>query len=209
MSIDDQLVAFRTLAYVLTVIGVCLSLLYIFGIPEVKLTNASIKYKEFLNLKDLQDDRGDFALETPRNTTWKHWLTNGAFYIHAFVYMMARMTVNVTMTLTPFYLIHVLNFKYIEGEPLRPEIATVPLASYTTSMLFSLFGYAALVRRFGNRTTPLLIGSVVTCMASVPFLFMCSEISWLVYIAASFQGVGLSIMLNIATSLISDVIGHD
>lgn len=33
--------------------------------------------------------------------------------------------------------------------------------------------------------------------------------SWLVYIAASFQGIGLSIMLNISTSLISDVIGDD
>ena len=32
---------------------------------------------------------------------------------------------------------------------------------------------------------------------------------WLVFVCASFQGVGLAIMLNISTSLISDVIGKD
>ena len=56
---------------------------------------------------------------------------------------------------------------------------------------------------------PLFIGVLITCGASVPFIFMKPSFSWLVYIAASIQGVGLSIMLNIATSLISDVIGDD
>ena len=63
--------------------------------------------------------------------------------------------------------------------------------------------------RFGNRLYPLLIGVIITIVASVPYFFMRSSFSWLVYIAASFQGIGLAIMLNIATSLISDVIGDD
>ena len=50
---------------------------------------------------------------------------------------------------------------------------------------------------------------LITCVASVPFIFMKPSFAWLVYIVASAQGIGLSIMLNIATSLISDVIGDD
>ena len=122
--------------------------------------------------------------------------------------MFARMAVNVTMTLTPFYLIHVLKYEAKENEPVPPVIATVPLASYTTSMLFSLFGYGRLVNAFGNRLIPLMIGVIITCAASVPFIFMKPSFAWLVYIAASAQGIGLSIMLNIATSLISDVINR-
>jgi Na+/melibiose symporter-like transporter len=35
------------------------------------------------------------------------------------------------------------------------------------------------------------------------------EVRWVAFLAASIQGVGLAIMLNTATSLISDVIGKD
>jgi len=129
--------------------------------------------------------------------------------MYAAVYTFARMAVNATMTLTPFYLIHVLKFEGEEGRPTPPQIATVPLASYTTSMLFSIFFYNKMVNRFGNRMIPLLIGVIITCGSSLPFLFLRPSVSWLVYIAASFQGIGLAIMLNIATSLISDVIGDD
>ena len=41
------------------------------------------------------------------------------------------------------------------------------------------------------------------------FLTSNPKTRWLVYILSSIQGVGLAIMLNTATSLISDVIGKD
>uniref|UniRef100_A0A7S3JHT4 Major facilitator superfamily (MFS) profile domain-containing protein n=1 Tax=Euplotes harpa TaxID=151035 RepID=A0A7S3JHT4_9SPIT len=214
LTIDDQILTFRLLAYTLTFIGLFTSALFIFFVPEVRLTALAIAYdkayKKANGMKDdIKEERPSRATISEDVTSWTQWLTNGAFYIHGVVYMFARMAVNVTMTLTPFYLIHVLDFEQKENEPVPPEIATVPLASYTMSMLFSLFGYGRLVKAFGNRLIPLLIGVIITCGASVPFIFMKPSFSWLVYFAASFQGIGLSIMLNIATSLISDVIGDD
>ena len=38
---------------------------------------------------------------------------------------------------------------------------------------------------------------------------MIPSFSWLLYIAVSVQGVGLSMMLNIATSFISDLVGNN
>ena len=76
-------------------------------------------------------------------------------------------------------------------------------------MIFSLLFYGRLVAAFGNRLHPLLIGVILTVGSSIPFYFMRPSFSWLVYVVVGFQGIGLAIMLNIATSLISDVIGND
>lgn len=215
LLIDDQILTFRLLAYTLTLIGLFTSLFFIFFVPEARLSQEALTYDKAYKLANGGKSNDDENKNKNRQSvsenisSWTQWLTNGAFYIHAVVYMFARMAVNVTMTLTPFYLIHVLKYEIDESKPVPPIIATVPLASYTTSMLFSLFGYGRLVKAFGNRLIPLMIGVIITCAASVPFIFMKPSFAWLVYIAASAQGIGLSIMLNIATSLISDVIGND
>lgn len=213
--IDGQILLFRLLAYTLTGIGAVTSILFIIGVPEAQLSREAIEYDKAYKkangkVEEPQDkERASRATISENVSSWTQWLTNGAFYIHAVVYMFARMAVNVTMTLTPFYLLYVLDFEGNDDQPTPPQIVTVPLASYTTSMIFSLLFYGRLVRAFGNRLVPLLIGVIVTVLASIPFLFMKPSFSWLVYIAASVQGVGLSILLNIATSLISDVIGDD
>jgi hypothetical protein len=50
----------------------------------------------------------------------------------------------------------------------------------------------------------------VSC-GSIPYAFLndSPNISWLVYVLSPIQGVGLAIMINSATSLISDVIGKN
>lgn len=213
LVIDNAIWTFRLLAYTLTAIGLVTSGFFIFGLPEATLTKEAIVYdKAYRRANDTREEdekKPTRETETESVKSWKQWLVNGAFYVHAVVYTFARMAVNVTMTLTPFYLIKVLDFKEKPGQPIPPEIATVPLASYTASMIFSLVFYGRLVNAFGNRLIPLLIGVIITCASSIPYLFMQPSFSWLVYITASFQGVGLAIMLNIATSLISDVIGDD
>ncbi len=48
-------------------------------------------------------------------------------------------------------------------------------------------------------------------VGSIPLAFLNSDVNvrWLIYVCAAIQGIGLAIMLNTATSLISDVIGND
>ena len=52
---------------------------------------------------------------------------------------------------------------------------------------------------------------MIISIGSLPYVFLNSnpDVRWLVYLLSSIQGVGLAIMLNTATSLISDVIGKD
>lgn len=88
---------------------------------------------------------------------WKAWLGKGTFYVHGFVYMLVRVAVNVTMTVQPFYLEKALKFgadnshnnrciyyqKYHPDEvynvPTPFELSAVPLGSYITSLIFSIW----------------------------------------------------------------------
>ena len=68
-----------------------------------------------------------------------------------------------------------------------------------------------MTRYLRNRILPMLVSVVLILVSSTPLYFLNSEpsIRWLVYPLAALQGVGIAIMLNTATSLISDVIGND
>jgi len=56
----------------------------------------------------------------------------------------------------------------------------------------------------------MLVSIVVIVVSSAPLFFLTDNgYNWLVYPLSAIQGVGIAIMLNTATSLISDVIGND
>ena len=55
------------------------------------------------------------------------------------VYMLVRITVNVTMTVQPFYLNKVTQYEGTDDDPTPPPLALVPLLSYVMSMFFSIY----------------------------------------------------------------------
>lgn len=125
--------------------------------------------------------------------------------------MLVRLAMNLTMTVIPFYLNTII--KVPEPSPtngVSTTIALVPLVSFTASAVFSLFFYNKLITYFGNRLKPLFIGAVVITAGSLPFTFMVESFGqYLIYLCVAVQGIGLAILLNTATSIISDVIGDD
>ena len=66
-----------------------------------------------------------------------------------------------------------------------------------------------MTRVLRNRFYPMLVAIVVIVVTSLPMGFLGKDSRNWIYPCAGFQGVGLAIMLNTATSLISDVIGND
>jgi Na+/melibiose symporter-like transporter len=141
--------------------------------------------------------------------TWKDWLKEPTFYIHGCVYMLVRVAVNVTMTMQPFFLTIVTKFPATEENPTPVELALVPLISYVISLIFSLFIQQPMTRALRNRFLPMLIAILTLIVTSAPLAFLNKDNQNWVYPLAGFQGVGLAIMLNTATSMISDVIGND
>ena len=68
-----------------------------------------------------------------------------------------------------------------------------------------------MTRCLRNRMYPMLVAIVIIIVTSIPLVYLPSEgiNRLMVYPLVAIQGVGLAIMLNTATSLISDVIGSD
>lgn len=123
--------------------------------------------------------------------------------------MLARISMNVTASIMPFYLETVMGFEATDDKPTPVQIAIVPLISYITSLIYSLFFQQKLTQYFRNRLIPILFSVVIGGITAIPFMIMNTDPAnnWLVYPASALQGIGLAIQLNSATSLISDVIG--
>ena len=67
-----------------------------------------------------------------------------------------------------------------------------------------------MTRCLRNRMYPMALSVVVIGVTSLPLAFLTGGPDrYLVYPLAAIQGIGIAIMLNTATSLISDVIGTD
>jgi len=107
--------------------------------------------------------------------------------MYGLVYTMVRIAVNVTMSVQPFYLIKVTGFIETPDNPTPLPIALVPLVSYTTSLIFSLFIYKRMMQKLRNRFIPLLISVFVIFIGSLPYLFLNKEanVRWLVYLLSS------------------------
>ena len=125
--------------------------------------------------------------------------------------MMVRLAMNLTMTVIPFYLIAIMKIKEPDTEGSSVWFALVPLISFIASTIFSLFFYKKMIAFFGNRLKPLFVGCIIIAVGSFSFLFMGESKGWfiLMLFCVPIQGIGLAILLNTATSIISDVIGSD
>ena len=60
-----------------------------------------------------------------------------------------------------------------------------------------------------NRYMPMFLGMVIVCQSSVPMGYLDKNTRNWIYPLATLQGLGLAMLLNTATSLISDMIGSD
>ena len=125
--------------------------------------------------------------------------------------MFARMALNTTATMMPLYLTVCTGFVQTPGRGIPPQIALVPLCSYTCSLLFTVYVQAKLTQRLRNRLTIMAFAAVIIFVSTLPYAFLTTAASnnWLVYPLAGMQGVGIAMVLNTSTSLISDVVGRD
>jgi hypothetical protein len=65
-------------------------------------------------------------------------------------------------------LITVTGFVKTDDNPTPLPLALVPLVSYTTSLIFSIFFYKAMMKAFRNRFIPLFISIIIISAASLP-----------------------------------------
>ena len=138
------------------------------------------------------------------------WCKDCNFYLHGVVYTAVRVSMIIIVSVQPFYLTLVTGYETTVERPTPIQLAIVPLLSYTSSLIFSLVFQQKMTRCLKNRFLPLLLSIVLITISSAPLYFLSNnEYRNLVYPLSAIQGVGMAIMMNTATSLISDLIGND
>lgn len=122
---------------------------------------------------------------------------------------MVRMAVNVVMTVQSLYLIEKLKFGGEKEGQTPLAVSLTPLISYSGSLLFQIFVYKWMLQKLRNRFLPMFIAIIITAAGSIPLFFLDESSRDFIYLCAPFTQIGLAIMINTSTSLISDVIGKD
>lgn len=218
LYVDNKIKQFRWMCFISLGLGAFTSLFYMCTIAEVKLTKAAehfnFEYKKITMGEEaaVNQLKNEELMRSSRiGKDWKSWLKEGTFYIHGFVYMFVRIAVNVTMTMQPFYLHDVTGYKGTDDNPTPVPLALVPLCSYVTQMIFSIGLQSKMTRCLRNRFYPMAVAIILITATSIPIGLLNEDpkVRGWVYPLNAIQGVGLAIMLNTATSLISDVIGND
>lgn len=125
-------------------LGTSASVFFMVTIDEPKLSAEALTFERAYKVQTLGEHAVNVEEEAAnkRGTggrDWKAWLNEGTFYVHGMVYMLVRVAVNVTMTVQPFYLEQALKFKGDATQPTPTALAAVPLGSYITSLIFSIW----------------------------------------------------------------------
>lgn len=214
--VDDRHAQFRYMCYLCLTIGTLASLFFITTIDEPGLTATAVRlekqYQDQVSGAG-QDTEGnaDGPKEPKESKDWKGWLSVGTFYVHGMIYMLVRVAVNVTMTIQPFYLQRSLGYHGTKENPTPVPLAAIPLWSYVCSLIFSMKFQSKMTKALGGRLKPMLVAVFVIAATSIPLIYLPADEPYrkLAYPLVAIQGIGLAIMLNTGTSLISDVIGAD
>jgi len=229
-SIDGEKLQYRYICYVATALSIAAAVFYIIKIDEVKLSAEAKRLEEEYqnNLlgqntvelmgtnqvnesTELTMEKSDKEKDEEESVKghWSDWLKQPIFYIFGTVYTMARMALNITLAMQPFYLQTVLKFEAAEGKTTPIELGLVPLTSCMMSLFFSLFVMQKVTRWLKNRFLPMVLAIFIVSIASLPLAFLGESWRNLVYPLIGMQGIAIAILLNTSTAMISDVIGKD
>lgn len=140
--------------------------------------------------------------------SWTHWFKVPSFYLYGFVYMGARLLVNVQSSLIIFYLQNVLGIAksvdtFDNGLPI--EFAIIPMIIYLSSSISS--SVLKIVYEKIGRRRAFAIGAVAALIGTVVMMFLGPDSKAFMYPLTIIIGVGQSVILNTSISLIAEVVG--
>ena len=144
LTIASGPLCFRLLTIVCLSCGGITTIFYVISIKETQLSALALEYDKRFKAKVTGNhvnllNQTNIAKKESKGKTPADWLKECQFYLFGFVYMFARLALNCNATMMPFYLISVTQFNPLPGLATSPVIALVPLLTYISSLLFTLF----------------------------------------------------------------------
>ncbi|CAF1052645.1 unnamed protein product [Adineta steineri] len=186
---------FRTLTFIVIIVGAICMLIFHIGLHES--TQPAEDSEQRLQLSLTSNGR-------LKRMTWKRFLREKEFYQCAFIWMCARVILNVTQVFLPLYIIDTISTIN------RVFVAIAPLCSYVSGLLAS-FPMRAINKRLGRKAT-IILGLFFTLSSTVLFWFISDlkdnlHIKIALISACILLGIGTSTTNICSFSLTSDLIG--
>lgn len=132
------------------------------------------------------------------------------------VFACSRALLAVNNSTIVFFLMYAAGFTGSTENPTSVNLAVIPFLANLSSSLFCMYAQRPMTQYFGDRTRPTFLGFSLIALSGAPMYFINNPNvndeginRNIVYPLVAIQGIGISIVLNVATSCISDVLGHD
>lgn len=143
---------------------------------------------------------GTAAVSKRPGIQWRQWFRVPAFYQVGWVYMCARLIVNVTQSYLSFYVLDVLKMDEV-------YITVVPLLVYLSSFISTALMKKA-NKRFGRKRV-FFVGTVFCAVAVAFFWILTPGTAQMVYIPAFFFGLGSATVMVCSVQLEADLVDKD
>ena len=226
--IDDKVLQYSILTLTCVGLGLLCSIVFLIYCKEALLSkNIKLYYdviKDSINKRvDLnnpnsqelyessyEDDQvADKKLE--KIIDWKYWIKKYDFWAYMLVYMFVRLAINCSNSMIPFYCKHIFRWRNVDDST-PVQISVLMIICNVSSVLNSLFIENFLLSFFHKRNHRVVVFitsvSILMC-GCTPLYFLNESYSYIGYIMAFIFGIGFSMGLSGASSLINDVIGSN
>jgi len=135
-----------------------------------------------------------------------YWLKKPAFYRNIIIYMLVRISINVTTSMLPYYLESIMGIQKTlkGGTPI--QISLIYLTS-TAGCLFNSLYLQKYLEKYNSRSVLLLAANLFTAAGILPFLILTPRFTFPIYFLGFLFGIGFALGLSAASSLTNDVVG--
>ncbi len=217
-------IQYEILAVVCVAIGTITSVLFLIMCQEIKLSKNISNYYENMRTSLLSHEILPQEKESGLNKSitkeenegkkiihWTYWLTVPDFYAYMLVYMFVRLSINVTQSVTPFYMEYMLGYHKTPDGGTPYQISIVLLISTIGSILNSIIVQPYVENRLKNSKKKRLImitfAAILISIGCVPMFFLSDELRYPIYFLSFFSGIGFSQGFSTVGNLINDVVG--
>ncbi|CEF59702.1 Major facilitator superfamily domain, general substrate transporter-containing protein [Strongyloides ratti] len=191
---ENDLKNFSHAGLVLTIVGLSTSILFYLLTKshwkiEVNTSNNEISI--------LQNERNNIYNYDKMN--WYKWFKNFQYYLITILYMLCRLSVNVSQVYFPFYIIITLKMS-------KNFVAILPLIIYISSFFSSIFIGIPWISKKLNRKATFMFGIFIGILNCV--FFYCDHKN-LTFVLVIFMGISQSILLVSSISITADLINKN
>jgi Na+/melibiose symporter-like transporter len=144
--------------------------------------------------------------QTPVSYGVIYWLKKPMFYKYIIIYMLVRLSINVTSSMLPYYLELVLGFKKTNHGGTPVELSLIYLFT-TSGCLFNSLYLQKLLEKHNSRPLLMFVAWIFTICGLLPIIFLSYNNTLPIYMLAFTFGIGFALALSTSSSLINDVVG--